>query len=75
MDTSPYDHPEIHAAPDTTVRIESIIGMFPRVSSAPTWTPKKFQDMFAYYLSGGEARFYIFFPNDNTWRYRVINNT
>ena len=40
--------------------INGLIGLILTVSSAPTWTPRKFSEQFAIYLSGGVYRFYIY---------------
>ena len=53
------------------IRLEGIGGMFERVGSVPTHTPRNFKEQFVLYETGGSYRFYIYIKD--AWRY--INTT
>ena len=53
------------------IRLESISGLFGRVGSAPTHTPRNFQEQFVLFETGGDYRLYIYIKD--AWRY--INTT
>jgi len=54
------------------MHITDLLGLIPTISTAPTWTPRKFSEQFAIYLSGGVYRFYIYNTSDNSWRYTTL---
>ncbi len=69
---SPFEHPqEIQAPQDQTVRIERIIGYFPQVTSAPTWTPQNFKEQFA--VDGSHNKLYIYDIANQGWRNLTLN--
>jgi len=53
------------------IRLEGIGGMFERIGSVPTHTPRNFREQFVLYETGGSYRFYIYIKD--AWRY--INTT
>lgn len=57
----------------TPVMLEEVVGTFPRVSSAPTWTPKKFNDSFAFYANGSTYRLYVYDFTNNAWRFCALS--
>lgn len=70
---SPFEHQAIKPQEDDTVRIERIYGNIPQVTAAPTWTPKKFQDQFAFYASGSTYRLYVYDIENNAWRFCALS--
>lgn len=67
----PYNEPSFTpAAPD--VRVETVFGAIPQVTTAPTWTPRTFKDGFAYYVSGATYRFYVYDFTNHAWRYTAL---
>lgn len=58
--------------PKDVVRVETIYGSVPRVSSVPTWIPRMFKDGFAIYVNGATYRFYIYDNVGNTWKYSAL---
>ncbi len=51
------------------VKLEDIYGTFPMIDTAPTWTPKKFIDAFAFYHNGATYRLYVYDFEGAAWRY------
>lgn len=59
--------------PNEMIQLENLIGSFPYVSAAPTWTPKTFQQSLAIYKNGATLRLYIYDVNNATWRFSVLS--
>src|SRR5258708_4083588 len=58
------------------MRLEDLYGMFPTVTSIPTWTPQKFQQSFA--IDTTNLLFYFYDFTNTTWRstgYTTFNVT
>jgi len=53
------------------IRLERIGGMFERVGTVPTHTPRNFKEQFVIFETGGSYKLYIYMKN--AWRY--INTT
>ena len=53
--------------------LEDVLGFFPVVTTAPTWSPKKLYEQIAIYTTGGVAtRLYIYDTINNAWRYATL---
>lgn len=51
---------------DNTIRLEDVFGHFPRVTSTPTWIPRRFKDEFAVDTTTGKIYYYDF--TNNVWK-------
>lgn len=56
----------------TSTDIRDLTGLIQAVSSAPTWSPRKFSEQFAVYASGATYRFYIYDSTNKAWRYVAL---
>lgn len=63
-----YQEPSI-APTGHPIRIEDVLGTFPRVTSKPTWKPRTFKDAFAVYNDGTNHRIYWYDFKAAAWYY------
>lgn len=66
-DSLDYAEPQLNFQKEA--RIEDLWGMVKTVSTAPTWTPRKFSEQFAIYSNSTTYRFYWYDTTNNAWRY------
>jgi hypothetical protein len=66
-----YTEPQALPLPGVT-DVETVSGFIPTYTSVPSHTPKKFQDQFVMYVSGGTKRLYIYDVVSNAWRYATL---
>lgn len=67
-----YEEPQFASEPEIN-RLEDMTGLFRRVSSAPTWTPRgRLIDSLAFYASGITYRLYVYDYTNKAWRYTAL---
>lgn len=54
------------------IQVQFLLGSIPRVSAAPTYSPKTFLDHFRLYSNGGTYRLYIYDAPSQAWRYAAL---
>ena len=66
-----YNEP-VAPAPTDMTRLDNITGHLPRVTSAPTWTPRTFRESMAIYVNSTTYRLYIYDYVGKAWRYATL---
>ncbi|MBX3498103.1 MAG: hypothetical protein KF889_01565 [Alphaproteobacteria bacterium] len=53
-------------------RLETLWGLFPTTSSAPTHVPRNLYEQIVVYRNGATLRLYIYDTANNAWRYATL---
>lgn len=70
-----YEEPDTSAparTPGPVVRLETVVGVIPQVTAAPTWIPKLYKDGFAFGNISGTRKLFIFDFTANAWYYVTL---